>query len=348
MNKRKSVLILLGAAVVAVAAWLLFFHKPAQTTPEVSQELKANPDLAEMNILLQADPNNDSLYYQRAKVYYNLEAYDEALKDLNHAISIDSMRPAYYHLLADVFLDYGRPNDSRRAIEVLKLAAKRFPGRIPTLLKLSEFQLIVKQHSDALGTLNQVLQIDPQNAEAFFMAGRVALDKGDTTAAVASFQKSVKINADNADAWIFLGRIFSNKDNPVAVQYFDNALRVDTNNVDARQDLGMFYKRRGEFDKAFKEYRDIIIRNPDYSDAYFDMGMIYLELDSLDKAYNNFDIAIKTDPIFVKAYYWRGVTSEKQGNLPSALVDYKQASGMSPDYQEAKEAKERLEKNGVK
>lgn len=347
MINRKYIFIALGAAVVAVAVWLLFFRKPAAGS-EVSQELASNPDLATVSALLEANPNNDSLYYKRAKIFYNLEAYDEALRDLNHAISIDSMRPAYYHLLADVFLDYARPNDSRRAIEVLKLATKRFPGRIPTLLKLSEFQLIVKKHSDALTTLDQILQIDPQNAEAFFMAGRVALDKGDTTAAIASFQKSVKINADNADAWTFLGRIFSSRNNPEAVQYFQNALRVDSNDIEVRLQLGMYYKRRGEFDQAFKIYRDIIIRNPDYSDAYFDMGMIYLELDSLPKAYTNFDIAIKTDPIFIKAYYWRGVTSEAQGNLSAALADYRQASGMSPDFVEAKDAKDRLEKSGVK
>lgn len=347
MINRKSIFIALGVVAVGLAVWLLFIRKHTAAS-EVSQELQADPDLAKVNALLETNPNNDSLYYLRAKVYYNLEAYDEALKDLNHAISIDSMRPAYYHLLADVFLDYARPNDSRRAIEVLKLATKRFPGRIPTLLKLSEFQLIVKKHSDALTTLDQVLQIDPQNAEAFFMAGRVALDKGDTTAAVASFQKSVKINADNVDAWMFLGRIYSNKNNPEAVQFFDNALRVDSNNIDARLYLGMFYKRRGEFDKAFHVYRDIINRNPDYSDAYFDMGMIYLEADSLDKAYTNFDIAIKTDPIFIKAYYWRGVASEAKGNLAAALADYKQASGMAPEFEEAKQAKERLEKSGVK
>ena len=36
--------------------------------------------------------------------------------------------------------------------------------------------------------------------------------------------------------------------------------------------------------------------------------------------------------------------SEKLGNLDAALADYKQASGMSPEYQEAQEAKARLEK----
>jgi tetratricopeptide (TPR) repeat protein len=339
---------LAAVLIAALAAWFLFFNKNTGANDAQTQEMAQDPELATLNALIEQNPNNDSLLYLRAMTYYNLEAYDEALLDLNRAMKRDSMEPVYYHLLADILLDYARPNDSRRAIEVLKLAAKRFPSRIPTLLKLSEFQLIVQKHGDALTTLDKILQLDPQNAEAFYMAGRVALDKGDTTSALASLNKSVKIDADNSDAWMFLGRILSNRNSPLAVQCFDNALRIDSSDLKAREFKGVYYKRNGEFEKAFDIYRDIIARNPDYANAYFDMGIMYLEMDSLSMAYSSFDIATKTDPLFVKAYLWRGKVAEAQGNLAAAYADYKQANGMSPNYEEARVAKERLEKKGVK
>lgn len=340
---RKIILAIAAVALVAVAVWY-FYPAPAPKPAQATQGLEADPQLTELSALLEQDPNNDTLLYLRATTYYKLDAYDEAMADLEKAMRQDSMQPAYYHLLADVLLDYARPNDSRRAIDVLKLAAQRFPDRIQTLLKLSEFQLIVRKHGDALATLDKVLQRDPQNAEAFYMAGRVALDKGDTTNAIASLQRSVKIDVDNADAWFFLGRIFSNRLNPIAVQYYDNALRVDSTYLEAQEFKAVYFKRRGQFDKAFEIYRDLLLRDPDYANAYFDMGAIYLELDSFSKAYDNFNIATKVDPIFVKAYYYRGVASEKMGNLEAALADYKQANGMSPEYQEAKDARARLEK----
>jgi len=341
---RKIILATAAFITAALAVWYFMPKKEPTALSQVAQELQGDPQLTQLTAQLVKDPNNDSLLYLRASTYYKLDAFDEAMADLEHAMRRDSMQPMYYHLLADVLLDYARPNDSRRAIDVLKLAAQRFPDRIPTLLKLSEFQLIVRKHNDALATLDKVLQRDPQNAEAFYMAGRVALDKGDTTNAVSSFQKSVKIDVDNADAWFFLGRIYSARNNPVAVQFFDNALRVDSTYLDALEFKAAFYKRRGQFDRAFEIYRDLILRDPDYANAYFDMGVIYLELDSLSKAYDNFNIATKVDPIFVKAYYYRGIASEKLGNRDAALADYKQASGMSPEYQEAQDAKARLEK----
>jgi len=344
MIYRKIILAIAALALAALAVWYFLPKNNPEPISQAAQELQADPDLTQLSALLAEDPDNDTLLYLRAATYYKLDAFDEAMADLEKAMKQDSMQPAYYHLLADVLIDYARPNDSRRAIEVLKLAAQRFPDRIPTLLKLSEFQLIVRKHGDALATLDKVLQRDPQNAEAFYMAGRVALDKGDTTNAISSLQKSVKIDADNADAWFFLGRIFSIRNNPVAVQYFDNALRVDSSYLEAQEFKAAFYKRRGEFNKAFDIYRDLLLRDPDYANAYFDMGVIYLELDSFSKAYDNFNIATKVDPIFVKAYYYRGIASESLGNREAALADYKQASGMSPEYQEAQEAKARLEK----
>lgn len=341
---RKLILAIATLALGALAFWYFRSNNnpPAPTKNLLEQQV--DPELEQLTALLEKDPNNDTLLYLRARTYYKLDAFDEAMADLEKAMRRDSMQPLYYHLLADVLLDYSRPNDSKRAIEVLKLAAQRFPDRIPTLLKLSEFQLIVQQHGDALATLDKVLQRDPQNAEAFYMAGRVALDKGDTTRAISSLRKSVKIDVENADAWFFLGRIFSTRLDPLALQYFDNALRVDSSFLQALEFKAAFLKRRGDFDAAFEIYRDLILRDPDYADAYFDMGMIYLEQDSFARAYDNFNIAIKVDPIFVKAYLYRGIASEKMGNLEAALKDFRQASGMSPEYQEAQEAKARLEK----
>lgn len=209
-------------------------QKPAPLTATAEAQLR-DPELAQATALVEKNPQNDSLRYRRAELLWKNDVFDLALQDVAEAIRLDSMRPAYYHLMADILLDYARPNDSKRAIEVLTMAARKFPNRIPTLLKLSEFHLIVRQHQMALFTIDQILQQDARNADAFYLAGRVALDKRDTTNAIKSLQKSVQYNAFNKEAWMMLGHIFSAKNNPVALQYFDNALRVDTTLLEARE-----------------------------------------------------------------------------------------------------------------
>ncbi|HMX41780.1 MAG TPA: tetratricopeptide repeat protein [Saprospiraceae bacterium] len=342
--KHRTLLLLALALLVGAGAFFLLRKKPQPKVPEVQLELQNDPRLLRLNALLAEDPKNDSLLYRRAAAYYDLDAYDEAIADLQQAIQLDSTHPAYYHLLADSYLDYARPNDSKNAINAMLAAAHKFPERIPTLLKLSEVQLIVRQHSDALGTLDKVLQRDPQNGDAYFMTGRIALDMSDTTRAIVAFKKAVQYDATLGEAWMFLGQLYTALNNPQALQCFDNVLRLDSTDLEAREYKGVFHKRRGEYAKAFAVYRDIVVRNPDYANAYFDMGIMYLDQDSLQKAYDHFSMATKTDPLFVKAYYYRGVSSEEMGNQEAALADYRQANKMSPGYKEAKEAKERLEK----
>ena len=323
--------------VVALASSCKDSSKPAAERPS-----SGDPTIDRLSEQLEEDPKNDELYFQRGLQYWELDAYDEAIADATKAISIDSLKPAYYFLLADAHLDYARPNDSKRAISVMEKACSLFPEHLDTYLKTSEIYLIVRQHSEALKKLDYILKRDPLSAEAYFMTGRITLDMGDTIRTVKSLQKSVQLDADNKDAWVFLGRIYSKKGDDKAIQFFDNALRLDTTDVVVEEYKAAHYKRSGNFKKAFELYKAIIVKHPDYSNAFFDMGLIFLEQDSLDKAYEHFNHAVRADPLFVIAYYYRGYASEAKGDLKSAIADYQQANKMSPNLEEAKAALERL------
>jgi tetratricopeptide (TPR) repeat protein len=301
-----------------------------------------DPEVSRFNALILKEPKNDSLYFRRGLVLLQLEAFDEALADATKAIQLDSMEPAYYDLMADVLISYRRPNDSRRAIEVMTDASRRFPDDAATWLHLAELHLIVKQHNESLRCLDHVLQRDNANADAYFLTGRVALDKGDTLRAVRSLQKSVQLDADNPPAWVMLGRLASKNGDDRAIQYFDNALRLDSANINFKEFKAIHFVQKGQYDKAFRLYRDIIVKHPDYSNAYYDMGQMYLDLDSLDQAWRHFDLAIKTDQLFVNAYYYRGVASEAKGDMKAAIADYTQANKMSPNLTEPRAALERL------
>ncbi len=288
-----------------------------------------------INAAIQANPNDASLYAARATAYYEKEGYDEAIADLTKAIGIDSLQAPYHHLLADVYMDYYK---SRLAINTMKRAAVLFPKRIPTLLKLSEFQLILQQHEASFKTLGQILKIDPQNAEAFFMMGLNFKDIDDDARAINSFQTAVENDPDLIDGWIELGYLFDKKDNPIATQYYDNALRVDSNNIIAIEAKGNHFAYKEKFDEAITMYQKINTINPLYADAYYNIGLMYMHQNKLKEAHNNFNIAINTDPLLIMAYFYRGKASELQGDMSAAKNDYQQVLNMKPDFDRAKEA----------
>ncbi|MEO1257507.1 MAG: tetratricopeptide repeat protein [Bacteroidota bacterium] len=285
-------------------------------------------------------PDNASLYAARGGAYYENENYDEGIEDLEKAISIDSTRAEYFHVLADMYMDYYK---SRMALNTMKRAGEAFPERIPTLLKLAEYELILKQHNDALFTLEKIRKIDPLNAEMFFMFGRVFKDMGRIEEAGNAFQSAVENDPELIDAWISLAQIIAEKNPILAERYFDNAMRIDSNNIDVLHAQAYYFSNiKDDLPEAIRVYKKINTIDPQYVEGYFNVGLIYLDMDSVQQAYQSFDIASKYAPENADVYYHRGVAAEMMGNNPQALADYKTVLNFDPSYASAKAGVQRL------
>ncbi len=317
-------------------------NSPSEPSPETADSLSTgHPTIDKLTRQIAETPNSASLYAARAGVLYENENFDEGIADLEKAISLDSTKAEYYHVLADMYMDYYK---SRMALKTMERAAGVFPKRIPTLLKLSEFQLILLKHTDALFTLERIRAIDPLNAEMFFMFGRVFRDMERTDEAMSAFQSAVENDPDLIDAWVALAQIMADKDLPQVEKYFDNALRVDPNNIEALHAKAYYLSnKKSDLAGAIELYKKINTVDPQYVDGYYNIGLLYLDMDSIDRAYQSFDIAVKYAPQYPDAYYHRGVAAEMKGDKAQALSDYKNVLNFDPDFASAKAGVERLE-----
>lgn len=302
-----------------------------------------NPAIDGLSAEIAQNPKDAELYAERGRLFYENDGYDEAISDMNKALSLDSTNVEYMHLLADVYMDYFQ---SRRALKTMERAAELYPERIPTLLKLSELQMILKQHEESMKTIDRILKLDPQNAEAYFMFGMNFKERGDTVRSINSFQKAVELNSDLVDGWINLGQLYASIGDPLAMRYFDNAIRVAPENIYALHARADYLSDIGKLPEAIEMYRRISRVDPQYEEAYFNSGLIYLDMDSIEQARGQFDIAIETSPTHIRAYYYRGLAQEMLGNAAAAKADYEQALKMAPNYENAQEGLERVKEAG--
>ncbi len=310
-------------------------------TPQ-STVLSGHPTIDKLTRQIAEYPDRASLYANRGAAWYENENYDEGIADLEKAISLDSTKAGYYHVLADMYMDYYR---SRLGLVTMEKAGALFPDRVPTLLKLSEFQLILQQHKDALFTLERIRKIDPQNAEMMFMFGRVFKDMGRKEEAIGAFQSAVENDPDLLDAWVNLAELLAEKDSPLVGKYFDNALRLDSNNIQALHSKAFYLSnKKNDLEGAIKLYKKINTVDPQYVEGYYNTGLLYLDMDSLERAYQSFDIAVKYAPQYPDAYYHRGVAAEMMGKTGQAVADYKNVLNLDPDFAGAKAGLDRLQK----
>ena len=329
--------------IIALLLVISLFACKNEASKPVEQFAKTgNRSIDSLTELIFKDQKNADLYFKRAQLFNensDLGGIDFAIKDMEYALTLDSTNIGYHRFLSDVYLD---ARQSRLAVATMERAVSLAPDSIPTLLKLAEVYLITKQYAYAGNTVEKIMKRDPQNAEGFFMFGMVFKEMGDDAKAINSFQKAADLNADNKDAFIELGQLFTKRNSPLALKYFDNALVIDSLDLNAMMGKAYYFQLQKKIPEAVAIYRKAIEIDPHYHSAMFNLGVLYLEQNDLDKAYEHFDLITKQSATFYRAYYYRGFVEEKRGNKAAAIADYKQALDFRSDYDKALEGLKRL------
>jgi tetratricopeptide (TPR) repeat protein len=87
---------------------------------------------------------------------------------------------------------------------------------------------------EALPELHRVVMLEPTNAEAWLLSGRINQRRGDQEAAIAALKTSIFWDPKPIDSYILLGRIFLERgDRGEATKYSTSAMTIDPNNQEA-------------------------------------------------------------------------------------------------------------------
>lgn len=301
-----------------------------------------DPEIDQLSDQIDKNNNNASLYYQRAQLYFNKDVYDHAIADLKFALKIDSLNPDYMHLLSDAYMNYGH---AQEAEHMLNEALRIYPERVPTLLKMSELKYILEDYDGSILTVNEIIRIDPQNAEAYFMLGMDFIALKDKARAINSFQTAVELDSKLTDAWIYLGELYEENKDPKALQYYDSAILSNPESMQAKHAKAYYLQNHKDIPGALELYRKIIVEDKSYTDAYLNSGILYLELDSLDNAYEQFNLMVGINPTNYLGFYYRGIINEKKGNKEAALKDYMSSNNLNNNDKKVQEALNSLKNN---
>ena len=313
-------------------------NSPSPTNADENLE----PALSQLNKAISEDSTDHTLYFARAEWFYNQLEYELAVNDLRRAIELDSNVPEYYHLLSDTYMDNYR---SKEALEIMTMAADQFGDRIPTLLKLSETQYLLKQYEPSLFTVAKILTIDSEHPEAYFMMGLNFRAIDEIEKAINAFQTATELNPELVDAWLILGKLFENRNNDLAIQYYEAAINVNPEMPEAYHSKAFYLQNNDRIPEAIEVYKQINSIDRYYMDAYLNAGILYLELDSLEQAYDQFNIMVNLKSQYFIGHYYRGVVNEAMGNLESAQTDYQNCLNIKPDYSKALIAMKRIKSN---
>jgi tetratricopeptide (TPR) repeat protein len=131
---------------------------------------------------------------------------------------------------------------------------------------------------DAITTLRSKISASPNDGEAYNLLCRAYFSTGEWDRGISACEKAIAIAPNNSRYHMWLGRIYGEKANEVVFfkaaslagkvrQEFETAVRLDSNNVDARSDLGEFYLEApgivgGGRDKAEAQANTLATQDP--------------------------------------------------------------------------------------
>lgn len=311
-----------------------------KTKPEAVYTKTGNPAIDTLTEKIFKYPNDASLYFQRAQQFYKNGAqggYDLAIKDMSFALKLDSVNVIYHKFLSDIYLNYAQ---SRLALKTIERAAEIEPNNKTILADLVRKYIITKQYPKALAAIDKILRLDPLNSEAYLLTGIVLRDQNDSVRAIKSFQKAADLDAKNTDAFIELGKLYTQKNNTLAEKYLDNALLMDSSSTNALMAKAYFYQINHKNDAAQILYERITARDAHDCDANFNLALLYFDADQFLKSDEYLNKVLTDKPSYYKAYYYRGKIKEKSGDKTAAQQDYRRALEFNSGYEKAKKALE--------
>ncbi len=141
-----------------------------------------------------------------------------------------------------------------------------------------------EDYNKATKQLKKVVEVDPQNSEAFEHLAKIAEFNNDFPLAKKYYEKVASFKPHTFGIYYKLGLIttgfFSDK-KKLAYKYFSKAIKQDKNNDDAHYRLGILLNETfRKPKKAIKHFKKVLKINPDHKFANYDLALLYNELDS--------------------------------------------------------------------
>jgi tetratricopeptide (TPR) repeat protein len=182
----------------------------------------------------------------------------------------------------------------------------------------------------------QILQAEPNQAQAWHLLGVIAHQVGRPEIAAEYIQRAVGLDGAQADFHNNLGTVYLGlRRIPEAVACWRRTLQLKPDYAVAHFNLANALKEQGKLDEAIAGYRRALELKPDLAEACYNLGVALKDQGQLDEALACYRRALDLKPDLIEAHNNLGVALQAQGKLDEAVDCYRRALELKPDYAQA-------------
>jgi len=295
--------------------------------------LDGDKELARINALLESDPNNAELLAQKADILFKLYRQDEGLNDISKAFRIDSTnlevrRVHAGYMMAQVKILAAR-DDYQYIIE-------KDPGNAEAYLGMARTYAVENNHAKAFQYTDEALKRNIKLRDAYVLKGLMFRSENKIDLAISSYQTAVEIDPNYYSGYVALGNLYEINQSPLALEYYNTALEIEKNGIEALYGKALLLQNSGEIKDAQDLYRKISQVEPDYYFAYYNQGYIKLVLEKeYDSAAYFFTKTVEIAPLYADAWYNLGLSEQARGKNREAITAFKETLSIDKNFTKA-------------
>ena len=228
------------------------------------------------------------------------------------------------------FLD---KNQIKEAIDLFQSLPKELEKDIDFKILLASLYISDKQYDQAIEVANFILQIEPENIDAYELISLALEGKGDKAAQKANADKILEIDPYNVTVNIQKAEDYAmNKKYKLSKQSYKKALKNEPKNVDALFGYAQMSFYTDDLKEAEKSLNSILQLEPKNSLALAYMGKLAADSENFLRATKYVKEAIKYDPTNYDYYLDLGTYYRFQGKYSDAAAAWNKAVELDPSY----------------
>lgn len=310
------------------------------------------------------DPDFADAYLKMGELKIKSALIQGALSDLDKAVQLKTSEKALT-LRSQAFLLNGDPQNSYN--DLVKTLSPGDFSRLDSekkqlikdlsseLFRLAEIDLAKGKNDAALQKLNQIIVIDPQFADAYFLKGLIYFKAQDYSSAIIPFDRVVEIRP-SSESYYYRGasRYKLNNLNGAYDDIYEaiagrrnlgidgsdkiiNALAADLLSQAVNE------RKKGNYSNAGQLLQKSALLNPDVAIVYFEKGLFELKKNEFRQAIENFNKALSISNSDETLFY-RGLANIEANEIKSAFNDLSKFINNQPSFIESREYNRILEK----
>jgi len=210
------------------------------------------------------------------------------------------------------------------------------PGHPDALHLLGVIALQFGNSEAAVNLIENAIKANPKEPQFYNMCGEAyrVLRKYDV--AITRFEQALAIQPDFVGAHINLGNTFKETGRlEDAAACYEKAIAISPDFAMSHNNLGVVLKDLGRPEEAVAHYEQAVAIMPDYAEAQTNLGNALIGLGRPEEAISHYNQALDIQPGIATAHYNLGIALDELSRPEEATVRYEQALAIDPDYAEA-------------